>query len=186
MLGFWGFLCNYIVVNHRNVFKGGRGGIGMKKKTLLTLLLAGTVGLLGCGKREYSERMHGDGIVKSMTYTPKHSHTSTNQVIIPLGDGPLGLSMGGGVGIMGTTTDDTETTPESYEVVIECENKTFKEIGSVAEKVYDKLKEGQKVDVSYKEVYGAFYKDTNNDGEKELVKRKLVNYKFLDANPKEN
>jgi hypothetical protein len=158
----------------------------MANKTLLTLLLAGTIGLFGCGKREYSEVMHEEGIVTNRTYAPKHEEEDLSPVIIPLGDSGLGLSAGGSVGIHGSVTIDSQEVPDKYDVTIKCKDKTFEERGSVAEILYDKLKEGQKVDVTYKEVYRAFYKDTNNDGKKELVKRKLINYKFLDANPSEN
>ena len=37
------------------------------------------------------------------------------------------------------------------------------------------------VDVSYREIYFSVYDDTDRDGQKELIKRKLQGYEFVDA-----
>jgi hypothetical protein len=148
-------------------------------KNLAKLLLLGTIGLgvLGCTKikREYSEVMHEDGVVTDMNYTPGYINEWESNQTIQVGDIPV---------VVGTETHRVWV-PAKYRVKIEAENKKFRLGGSRAEKVYNKLEENQKVDVSYQEVYRAFYKDIHNNNEKELVKRKLISYKFLDANPKE-
>jgi hypothetical protein len=157
----------------------------MTGKTLLTLALAGTIALSSCGKREYSEVKHEEGIVTEMNYIPAHIEESLSPVLIPIGDSGLGMSAEGDIGIRGSVTNHEEEVPDSYEVKIKTENKTFNLNNSGdAERVYNKLKPHQRVDVSYKEVYRAFYRDTNKDRKKELIKRKIIDYKFLDANAK--
>jgi len=47
------------------------------------------------------------------------------------------------------------------------------------------LKYGQKVNVTYEEIYRSTYKDVDGDGKKDLVSKVSAGYKFLDANPKE-
>jgi hypothetical protein len=146
------------------------------KNKLAKLLLAGTMGLgiLGCSeyRTEYSDLLHEDAIV---TYKSDASQHSTLNAYPTEGTGGVGIPMGGGISII---PGYQESGPE---VIIESEDKTFVEHNP---DLCNKLEQGQKVDVSYQEVYRAFYKDTNDDKEKELVKRKLIDYKFLDANPK--
>jgi hypothetical protein len=159
------------------------------KKSLITLLLAGTIGLLSCTeeKIEYSNILHENAVVTNKVYTPKHSEENFRPVLIPLGDGILGMNSKGGVGVMNSTTFDSEKIPEEYGVIIKSQTKTFKEKGPGIKykNLYNKLEKGQKVDVSYKEIYRAFYKDINKDGKKELVKKTLVDTEFLDANLRE-
>ena len=50
--------------------------------------------------------------------------------------------------------------------------------------LYDRVVEGQEVNVFYKNVYSATYDDVDGDGRKDLVSRTLVDYSFLQADPK--
>lgn len=51
--------------------------------------------------------------------------------------------------------------------------------------LWKRMKEGQNVDISYREIYRAQYgEDRNCDGKEDLIYRKLVDYDFIDAVPK--
>ena len=49
--------------------------------------------------------------------------------------------------------------------------------------LYNKFNQGDLADVSYREMYKSIYDDINKDGQKELLKRELDGYKFIDAQP---
>lgn len=68
-----------------------------------------------------------------------------------------------------------------FTVVFKCQHGKF----TVEDRyLWERMVKGQDVDVAYKEIYEATYKDLNNDGKRDLVERKLVKYDFLDAQPK--
>ncbi|MEK6833505.1 MAG: hypothetical protein AABY32_05660 [Nanoarchaeota archaeon] len=160
------------------------------KKTLAKLLIAGMVGItVGCSemRKEYSDIKHEEGIVTEWKYTPEQGGGNGSPTIVNVG-GNLGIGTGGiGMGAGGMTFSPGYSSDE-YRVTIESKDKTYFEHGDkeVYKNLYNKLKKGQKVDVSYKEVYNAFYKDINKDGEKELVKKIKIDHKFVDANPKDS
>ena len=49
--------------------------------------------------------------------------------------------------------------------------------------LYDKLHNGDEVDVTYREQFAVTY-DKNKEGKKEVIARVLTRYDFLDAVPK--
>ncbi len=51
-------------------------------------------------------------------------------------------------------------------------------------KIYERFNEKDKADVSYREVFKSTWDDTDGDGKKELLEKKLVKYEFIDAQPK--
>lgn len=159
------------------------------KKTLKTLLIIGMVGItVACSemKKEYSDVKHEDGIVTEWKYTPEHSDMNTSPTMVKVGDN-LGIGTRGiGMNAGGMTFSPGYFSDE-YRVTIESKDKTYFEHGDkeIYKNLYNKLEKGQKVDVSYKEVYNAFYKDINKDGKKELVKKIKIGKEFVDANPKD-
>ena len=78
------------------------------------------------------------------------------------------------------------TVPEKFGAVFQCQHGIFTSEGSDArhKALHDKLKNGMKVDVLYKEIYTETYDDLNKDGKKEMIDRTMTGLDFLDANPK--
>ena len=146
----------------------------MIKPILYSALALGTI---GCSSREekteLSDVLHEDALVVETVYT--HSrHDSGSSVGMDL---DLNISFH-------TTSINI---PEKYAVVFKCQHGKFIVEGTDAEhkRLWEKLVEGQKVDVTYREIYKTIYNDKDGDGKKDLVERILVNYDFLGAEPKE-
>lgn len=97
------------------------------------------------------------------------------------------MDFGGNVGIgigNGLQLSSVEV-PERFGVAFKCKHGSFTSEGvDLRHKdLYNKFKEGDKVNISYKEIYRVTYKDKNNDGKKEVVERALIKLDFLDATP---
>lgn len=155
--------------------------------------------MIGCDetKIEYSEPMTELAVVSEVVYTPSRHDTSMR--LTDLDDGfdddlleddlfntrqnsvfsegrdPFTGNKKSTVNLGGVRLTTTEV-PEKFAVVFKCQHGKF----IITKKaVYDKLKssEGQKVEVSYREVYRATYKTENN--ERQLVSRVMTEYDFL-------
>jgi len=125
---------------------------------------------------EYSNVLQEDAEVVDVVYSPSR-HGS--------GAGPsFGMDMDGNP-TMGLAVTSVSI-PEKYAVVFKCQHGKFIVEGTDNEHkdLWERMVEGQDVDVTYKEIYEATYKDLNNDGKRDLVERKLVKYDFLNAQPK--
>jgi len=137
------------------------------KKTLAILLLAGISGILGCvgTKIEYSKPKNIIGIVTKKEYFRWPD-----------------LNLENNINSTGNNSKfNNSNQNEEFRVFIKTDVKNY----IIAnEYLYNQLKRGQKVDVSYKEVYKIVYKDINKDGKKELVKKNLIDFKFLNAQSK--
>jgi len=100
-------------------------------------------------------------------YTPSRRDT----VIIPTIDfeGNLGISI------------DTDEIPEKYAVIFNCQHGEFiiQGIQDGYKSFYERLEEGDGVDVLYREVYRAVY--DRSKAEEELLEKRLVKYDFIDA-----
>lgn len=150
-----------------------------------------SLALAGCSdiktRTETSDILHEDAAVLSRIYTPSRHDSGLDMTAVNLSDN-IGVGFGGGVGIRigGGLQISSTIIPERYGAVFQCQHGTFTSEGSDNRHrdLYNKLHEGQKVDVTYKEIYTATYKDVNGDGKEDLVSRVLVNLDFLDANPK--
>jgi len=161
----------------------------IKEKTL-PYILAGAlalVTLVGCKeiKTETSGVLHEDATVVNKIYTPSVHQAELNPTISKVGSS-FGMS-GDGVGMsFGGMTITESTVPEKYGAVFKCKHGTFISQGSDKrhKNLYNKLQEGQEVDVTYKESYRATYDDIDDDGKKDLIERVLIKFDFLDANPK--
>jgi len=126
------------------------------KQTIKPLILAGLVGILsGCsGEREYSEIKHEEAVVTNME---THSSYSSISIIGPV------ISV-----ISGSTRYETNFN-----------GKVNFEINDEA--IFNRFHMNDKVDVSFREVYSISYADLDKDGKKEVVKRELLKFEFLNA-----
>ena len=52
-----------------------------------------------------------------------------------------------------------------------------------SKEIYNRFKEGDEAEVSYRNVYRLVYEDFDMDGKKELVERTLTGHEFIDARP---
>lgn len=152
----------------------------MTNKTLATLALLGAIGLAGCGKLEF-QNLSEQGTVYNKRYIPERKENVLNPIIIPLGESGLGMTSTGKVGIRGTLVSEEQTIPENYEVSINTDDHKFILRDKTGKNLYFKLEEGEKVIVNYKKGYFVRYKDIDGDGDKDVVKKKLIYVKFFDA-----
>ncbi len=149
------------------------------KKTLTALVLAGTLAITGIGcnqQREVEEKsdlFYEDAVVSETVYSPSKHGSGT-------GVGPT-FNMDGDIGI--SITSVSVDVPEKYAVVFKCKHGKFiiEGKGKKYKELWGRFESGDSVSVSYKEVYKSTYKDTNDDGKEELIKKSLVDYDFLDA-----
>lgn len=150
-----------------------------RKITPFALSIGLASGIIGCKetRTELSDVLHEDAVVLETVYTPSQ-HGSNISPTYTFGES------GGNVGFAMTSVH----LPEKYAVVFKCRDHGVKFIVQGTSKEYrslwDKLEEGQIVDVFYRHVYESVYDDVENDGKKDLISKKLVKYDFLDANPK--
>lgn len=127
---------------------------------------------------EYSQVLYEDAVVSDVVYSPSRHGSGS-------GIGPT-MDFDGNMGLAITSTN--VRIPEKYAVVFECEHGKFISEGTDTrhKDLWNKLKEGMEVEVSYREKFQATYgKDNDGDGERDLVSRELVGYDFIDAVPKE-
>jgi len=151
------------------------------KYSFLTSLLLSSSFVLGCSgretRREVSDILHEDAIVVDVVYTPSRHGSGA-------GLGPT-IDFDGNIGISFSSV--SVNIPEKYAVVFKCEHGKFISAGTDArhKELWERLQEGQDVDVTYREIFESTYEDIDKDGKKDLIKRKLIAYDFLDAQLKE-
>ena len=143
-----------------------------------TLALSIGTGLLtGCKetKTELSDILHEDAVVSETVYSPSRHGSDISPTYDLTGDGGVGFAI------------TSVSIPEKYAVVFKCQHGKFIVEGTdkAHRDLWQRLEEGKKVDVSYKEIYKAVYDDVDGDGEKDLLSRDLVDRDFLDAQPKQ-
>ncbi|MBI2451807.1 hypothetical protein HYV50_01875 [Candidatus Pacearchaeota archaeon] len=152
----------------------------MKKTKTLTTLLNTAIGfgiLGGCNapvtKVESSEILHEDAAVVDIVYTPSRHGSGS-------GFGPT-IDSGGNIGI--SFSDVSVDIPEKYAVVFKCQHGKFVVQGTnqYYRDLWERFTEGQEVDVTYREVFRNTYQDIDKDGKKDLIKRELIDYDFIDA-----
>ncbi len=89
-------------------------------------------------------------------------------------------------GNMTFSSGDVEVNIEPvYAAVFECEHKVkFITQGpdSAHQALYNKLHEGDSVNIEYTEIWRYTLKDIDGDKKKEVILRELMKYDFLDAN----
>ena len=143
---------------------------------LLPLLLA------SCGsgietKTELSDVLTEDAIVSEIVYMPSRHGSGS-------GIGPT-MDFDGNIGFAFSSV--SVSIPEKYAVVFKCQHGKFISEGTDQrhKDLWQRLSEGHEVVVTYKEIFKSTYQDTDGDGKKEVIKRELVAYDFLDAQPKE-
>lgn len=129
-----------------------------------------------------SDILEEDAMVVDLVYTPSQhgSGVGAGPSIDMTGEGGLGIA------IVSVSVD----IPEKYAIVFKCQHGKFIiECNTPGRKeLWQKLDEGQKVKVKYKEVYELvylIYKDENKKKVKELVEKRLKKYDFLTAEPYE-
>lgn len=135
--------------------------------------------LVGCKEVRHtaSDILHEDARVAETVYTPSRHGSGS-------GVGPTFDPVSGNVGV-GITSVSVRI-PEKYAVVFQCDHGKFISEGTDQrhKALWEKLSEGQAVDVTYREQYREEWDDIDRDGEKDLVSRTLIDYDFLDAQPK--
>lgn len=151
--------------------------MSLRKKLLPTLVLGlGTSLLIGCEetKIEYSKILHEEAVVSDVVYTPSRHGSGS-------GIGPT-MGFDGNIGIAITHVD--VNIPEKYAVIFKCQHGKFIIQGTSQryKNLWEKLERDQNVIVEYREVYKSVYDDIDGDGVKDLIKRELIKYDFLDAN----
>jgi hypothetical protein len=152
----------------------------IRNKILPMFLTGALISVIGsCGiKIETSETLYESAIVREKKYIP----SSTTINCYPEMDGG-GINCG------------LDTDPEEYCVKIESEGLKIKSEGRCGlfeicgeegneKSLYEKLQEGQNIDVFYKNVYRSKYEDIYGDGTKDLVSRILLGCEFVDAKEK--
>lgn len=114
--------------------------------------------LAGCDSVEYSQDMHERAVVQEVIYSPGSHGSGTG----------VGMSMSGNMVVTSTSV----SLPKKYAVVFECVHGKFIVEGTDEKhrELWARLKAGQQVDVTYREVYRL------KDGA-----RQLIDYKFLAA-----
>ena len=136
----------------------------------MRLALLGVLLLLvgGCADYEHSEEMTEPATVTEVAYVPSQHGT---------GVGPSFGSDSSGNSTMGIAITSVSIS-EKYAVVFECQHGKFiveSEKDGDGYKLWQRLKEGQQVTVSYREMY--WTKKRNG----EIVEKHLVGYDFLNA-----
>jgi chromosome segregation ATPase len=117
--------------------------------------------------KEYSPTLTEPAEVVDLVYTPERHGTAEG----------TGVDLKLNVSMVSSTVD----IPRKYAVVFQCQHGKFiiEDNQEKAKALWGRLKEGQSVTVSYREVYDVTYTSTN--GAKKETARKLVDYDFLDA-----
>ena len=173
----------------------------IEKRTLRNLVLGAAVAIACTGivfytakylsncdrtRTEASEILHEDANVVARIHTPSTHTPSLSPSVMKLDDN-FGIGMDGDMGMsMGDMVVSSSEVPERYGVVFRCQHGSFTSEGSDTrhKDLYDRLHEGEEVDVTYKELYRATLRKVNPDGKRVVVKRVLTGYDFLDAQPK--
>jgi hypothetical protein len=135
---------------------------------------------------EYSEILHENASVVAKIFTPSRHDVNLEQSAFNTGlhsqswNGNTGTYIGHGLQITQNSVS------EKFGILFRCQHGTFTSLGSDARHraLYEGLKEGQKVDVTYKEIYTAVYE--TKDGKRDMISRTLTGFDFLDAIPLES
>jgi len=136
-------------------------------------------------KNETSDVMHETATVVARIYHPAQEETTENLTIINIG--PIGIDAEGRSGLsIGGITYASEELPEQYEIIFRWKNGTLTSKGGEKQhkELYEKLREGQEVDLAYKELYRTTYDDIDRDGKQDLIEKLVTGYSIIDANPK--
>jgi len=138
----------------------------LRVASLLTALATVAVVVAGCQKivTEKSDILTEPATVADLVYMPSR-HGSASGPTIGMTGGELS------VGVAVTSV----SIPEQYAVVFQCQHGKFVIQSKKAKDLWNRLTVGQKVTVSYREIYKAVYED------KKLISRSLEKYDFLDA-----
>ena len=142
-------------------------------KKLLNYIYAGSLLLAGCDRTtevttELSDLLNENSIVVEHKYTPAYT------LLVPT----INFDLEGDV----TIGTKIESIPDNYKVSFsKGEDHIFVQEGSNAKykDLYERLNEGDKVKVYFRKVYRATYDLTK--AEKQLSKKELKDYEFIDA-----
>ena len=154
----------------------------MEEKSCLVASLI-LVGLSGCVEthQEASEILHEEATIVEVVYTPSRHDTSVGLTGVKMGS--IGMDYGGNMGVRigGDLQVNSVKVPEKFAVVFRCKHGKFI---IQRKEIYEKFKlcTGSGVDVTYLEIYDTTYGKKN--GKREVMKRVLVDYDFLDASLK--
>ncbi len=132
---------------------------------------------------EHSDVLHEDAKVVKKSYTPKNLRPKVSTKVG--GSGSIGIGGDGAPGIsVGGIVLGSELVSEKYEVVFKGQHRTLTVKGSNKKNkdLYERLKEGQEVNLFYREVYQLKY--TKENGQKKILEKKVEGYEFIDAQPK--
>jgi hypothetical protein len=161
----------------------------MKNLSLIFVLGLSIILIQGCDETKYetSEVLHEPAEVVALIYNPARHDTSVSPAF---GDGKsiVGMGWDGKMGVkVGGVVISSTTVPEVYGALFRCQHGTFVSQGSDIRHraLYQSLKQGQKVDVIYTEIYKCIYRIEKGQTEKRLVERVLYDRDFLDAVPVE-
>ncbi len=120
--------------------------------------------------------MHENGIVLDTLHSEGHFRTETFlETRYKNGEPDMGL------------VQRHRNDPSTWGVVFRCDHgNKFAIQGSTEEykKLWEKMDPGMNVVIIYKEVYRSIYRDIDGDGKRDLVTKELVDYDFIDANPR--
>lgn len=160
-------------------------------KKLIPFALAGLFFLSGCGTKEWTETrtelsnlMHGNGTVIEKVYNPKEEKGKRKVIILKTRDNLENILKGNGTKDS-IIKSEIITLNERYSIILDWEFGSFVIQGSEKEyeKLFNKLKNNQKVDILYEEEYQCNYKYLNYGKRKILLDKKLVDYEFFDIKP---
>ena len=118
-----------------------------------------------------SDILHEDAEVVDVVYVPSRHGSDISPTVTTDADGNLQVGI----------TTVSVTIPEKYAVVFRCQHGKFIVEGTDQrhKDLWSKFTGGEKVDVSYKEVYKKYYHVV--DKERSLIKTELIDYHFIDA-----
>lgn len=135
----------------------------------MSYILAASLALsLSCNKseRELSQILHTDAIVENREYTAPVMHE------IHLAKYEFGEH-----------TYQKQTVKVREKNIIEFKSDRLK-FWVDNKEIYNRFKIGDKADVTYKENYKLIYEDLDDDGIKESIDKYILNYEFIDAQPR--
>jgi hypothetical protein len=164
--------------------------IKMATKILRPIIALGLLAIAGCKEvvREESQILHEDAMVVERIYSPSRHNTSVGLTAVKVGGG-FGMDYRGNMGcrIGNGLQISSSTVPEKYGVMFKCQHGSFTSQGSDVrhKNLYQRLKTGELVDVTYKEIYRTTYEDVKGTKKHEVIERVLVDFDFLDAQPRE-
>jgi hypothetical protein len=139
------------------------------RKAMPYVLAAGILTIAGCKeyRTELSDVMHDEAVVTKQ-YVPDDDQTGTGLALgVAMDNIPVGVALGSSM-----------SSPAKYIVHLHGKKVSFQ---FDSKSMYDSVNERENVRVNYREVYRNAFEDLNKDGNKELVGRMLVDYKFVNA-----